>query len=439
MKKTISILIPVLLIQVLAVAQPRDPLILGTWYGEYTGYDPQTKSNIIVTRRLIIEEVNNVYSDTLWGQPTDLDSIIFEMEIGNWEINLAADSVIFTPTISKRIDISNPDSLVEYDHGVHRKELNEDKNEWQFHDDNMNVDYYMYKEEFISPPGTPAGNTAPVIYEEYTYTAIGASSNLDHDLEYSFNWYDGTSPDWSSDTSASHIWTNTGIKKVTVTARCELHQDRTGTSDTLYVDVQDLAETISKPGTPAGETAPVTGEEYSYATSGSTSDAGHTIEYSFNWGDGASSEWSTSNSASHSWSTGGIKYVSVTARCQTHLSKANTSDNLEVNVETVTGIIKNNKTRDTYSFKLIQGYPVTLNSPVTISYYIPEHTDLIISVYNIQGQLVNSLVNSTRDSGYYEIFWDGTDENGNTVNSGVYLFTFKTKDYYNILKSTIIR
>ena len=437
MKKTISFLILVLLIQVLAVAQPRDPQILGAWYGEYTGYDLQTQSNITVTRRLIIEEGNNVYSDTLWGQPTELDSIIFEMEIGNWEINLTADSVIFVPAISKRIDISNPDSLVEYDHGVHRKEINEDKNEWEFHDDNMNVDYYMYKEEFINMPEIPAGDTAPVIYEENTYTTSGATSNIDHDLEYSFNWDDGTSSDWSSDTSATHFWTTTGIKKVTVTARCELHPDRTGTSDTLYVDVQD--ETISKPGTPEGETSPVIAEEYNYTTSGSTSDAGHTIEYSFNWGDGTSSEWNTSNSASHSWSDAGLKYVTVTARCQTHLNKVSTSDNLEVNVETATGIIQNNKTSDTYSFKLIQYYPATLNSPVIISYFVPEHTGIIISVYNIHGQLVKSLVNRTQGSGYYEIIWDCTDEDGNTVNSGVYLFTFKTKDYYNIQKSTFIR
>ncbi len=348
MKKTIGALIFALLVQFMTIAQPPptpEPKVLGVWYGRYTGYDPQTKSNITVTRRLIIEEENKVYSDTLWGQPTDLDSIIFELEIGNWNINLTADSIIFTPTLSKRIDISNPDSLVEYDHGVHLKKLNEDINVWQFHDDNMNVDYYMYKDEFINKPETPAGNTAPVINEEYTYTTNRTTSNLDHNLEYSFNWGDGTSSNWSSDTSASH-----------------------------------------------------------------------------------------------SWDTEGIKYVTVTARCQEHLNRVNTSDSLEVNVlEAATGVPHNYETTNPYSFRLLQDYPGTLTSPIIISYFVPEHTRVILSIYNIDGQLVKSLINKLQSSGYYEILWDGTDENDNIVKGGVYFFTFKAKDYYNIQKSIIIK
>ena len=350
MKKIIGILILVLFVKIMAIAQPPptpEPKVLGVWYGRYTGYDPQTQSNITVTRRLIIEEENKVYSDTLWGQPTDLDSIIFELEFGNWDINLTADSIIFTPTLSKRIDISNPnpDSLVEYDNGVHLKKLNEDINVWQFHDDNMNVDYYMYKDEFINKPETPAGNTAPVINEEYTYTTNRTTSNLDHNLEYIFDWGDGTSSNWSSDTSASH-----------------------------------------------------------------------------------------------SWSTEGIKYVTVTARCQEHLNRVNTSDSLEVNVlEAAAAVPHNYETTNPYSFRLLQDNPGTLSSPVIISYFVPERTRVILSVYNIDGQLVKSLINKPQSSGYYEILWDGTNENGNIVNGGVYFFTFKAKDYYDIQKSIIIK
>jgi len=93
-----------------------------------------------------------------------------------------------------------------------------------------------------------------------------------------------------------------------------------------------VPETISKPGTPTGETSPVLDSSYTYTTSGATSNLGHTIEYSFNWGDGTSFSWSTSKSASHTWSSAGSRTVTVTARCQIHTDKSNTSDGLSVNV-----------------------------------------------------------------------------------------------------------
>jgi len=69
-----------------------------------------------------------------------------------------------------------------------------------------------------------------------------------------------------------------------------------------------------------------------YSTSGSTCSQGHPTEYSFNWGDGASSPWSVSTSASHSWSVPGEKIITVTGRCQTHPGVSVTSPGLAVTV-----------------------------------------------------------------------------------------------------------
>jgi hypothetical protein len=343
MKKIISALTLAMLLKIVTFAQPLDSLVIGIWLGEYLGYDPQTQSNITVRRRLIIEQQAKLYYDTLWGQPTGSDEIIFEMEIGNWEFNFTFDSIIWTPIISKHIDIANPDSLVEYDHGVHRKELNEAKDQWQFHDNNMNVDYLMLKEEFIETPGTPAGNVSPVIYENYVYTTSGAASNLDHLLEYSFNWGDGSSSGWSSGKSSTHAWTTTGLKYVTVTARCQDHNDRTATSDSLAVDVRDNS----------------------------------------------------------------------------------------------TGI--NNGSDSPYSFKILNNYPGNSGSPVIISYNVPVNSYVSISIYNIQGQLVRELLNGHHDAGNHEIVWDGKDDGGNNMNNGIYLFTFTTKDHYNVQKSVLVK
>ena len=95
----------------------------------------------------------------------------------------------------------------------------------------------------------------------------------------------------------------------------------------------ELPELISKPGTPSGNTSVTAGENQDYTTSGATSNMGHTVEYRFNWGDGTYSNWSTSKSASKSWSAAGSYTVTVTARCQTHTTVSAVSDGLTVNAQ----------------------------------------------------------------------------------------------------------
>lgn len=98
-------------------------------------------------------------------------------------------------------------------------------------------------------------------------------------------------------------------------------------------------ETVSQPGSPAGETFPIRNVSYVYSTSGATSNLGHTVEYQFDWGDGSYSSWSTTTTASHAWSSDGEKSITVTARCQTHTEIQNASEALIVNVQTPVEII----------------------------------------------------------------------------------------------------
>ncbi len=184
--------------------------------------------------------------------------------------------------------------------------------------------------ETISTPGPPSGEISPVVDTSYIYTTSGATSSVGHTVEYQFDWDDGTASEWSTLKSASHAWTSTGTRAITVTARCQIHNDKTNTSDPLEVTVAPLGETISKPGTPTGQTKPIVDLMYTYTTSGATSNLGHTVEYQFDWGDGDTSGWSCSKSASHAWTSTGTQAITVTARCQIHTDKTNTSDRLQV-------------------------------------------------------------------------------------------------------------
>ena len=109
----------------------------------------------------------------------------------------------------------------------------------------------------------------------------------------------------------------------------------------LVRDIEVLlpVETVSTPGVPVGDQSPLIDVSYTYSTGGSTCSQGHTVEYSFDWGDGASSPWSTSTSASHSWSVLGTKTVTVAARCQIHTTVAATSAGLAVNMTDIGAMI----------------------------------------------------------------------------------------------------
>ena len=84
--------------------------------------------------------------------------------------------------------------------------------------------------------------------------------------------------------------------------------------------VSPNSETVSTPSTPTGNTSGTTGSSYIYATSGSISSEGDSVQYLFDWGDGSNSGWLAvgTSSASKSWSSSGTYSVKAQARCATH-------------------------------------------------------------------------------------------------------------------------
>jgi len=68
----------------------------------------------------------------------------------------------------------------------------------------------------------------------------------------------------------------------------------------------------------------------------------------------------------------------------------------------------------------LSNYPNPFNPSTTISYSLPENSSVRVDIYNIKGQLVKTLVNQTMLAGTHSVVWDGKDDNGSVVSSGVY-------------------
>jgi len=96
-------------------------------------------------------------------------------------------------------------------------------------------------------------------------------------------------------------------------------------------------------------------------------------------------------------------------------------------------------------FHLAQNYPNPFNPSTTIHYEIPEprqtgnEIPVRLNIYNLRGQLVRTLVDENKGSGAYEVEWDGTDDRGETVSSGVFLYRITVGDHVSTRKMTIIK
>ncbi len=88
-------------------------------------------------------------------------------------------------------------------------------------------------------------------------------------------------------------------------------------------------------------------------------------------------------------------------------------------------------------YALGQNYPNPFNPTTIIEYSIPKRSHIEISIFNILGRKVTSLVNSSHEAGKYSIQWDGRDQQGQEVASGIYFYNFKS-DYYTETKKMIL-
>ncbi len=77
------------------------------------------------------------------------------------------------------------------------------------------------------------------------------------------------------------------------------------------------------------------------------------------------------------------------------------------------------------TFRLYQNYPNPFNPETTIIYEVPENMLVNLTIYNVQGRRIKTLVNAEHRPGKYSINWDGRDERGLRVATGVYFYQIR--------------
>jgi len=90
-------------------------------------------------------------------------------------------------------------------------------------------------------------------------------------------------------------------------------------------------------------------------------------------------------------------------------------------------------------FSLAQNYPNPFNPQTEIAFSIPHTSRVSISVINVLGRHVSSLIDRQIEAGIHTVMWDGTDESGNRVASGVYFYRIEAGDYVESRKMVLLK
>jgi len=91
------------------------------------------------------------------------------------------------------------------------------------------------------------------------------------------------------------------------------------------------------------------------------------------------------------------------------------------------------------NFFLYQNYPNPFNPKTTISFQIPNEAHVSLVVYNLLGQKIRTFVDKEMATGNHTRKWDGRNDFGNTVASGIYLYAIKAGNFFDVKKMVLMQ
>ena len=90
-------------------------------------------------------------------------------------------------------------------------------------------------------------------------------------------------------------------------------------------------------------------------------------------------------------------------------------------------------------FALLQNFPNPFNPETTIKYNLAEGTNVSLRIYNVVGQVVRTLVAEPQSAGRYTVRWNGTDDRGVSVSSGIYFYELRSRGFQDVKKLMLLK
>ncbi len=115
------------------------------------------------------------------------------------------------------------------------------------------------------------------------------------------------------------------------------------------------------------------------------------------------------------------------------------TEDVDIQIPIKSGDVKGFEGAAPASFKMEQNSPNPFNPETVIKFSLPQDARVTLKVYNVLGQVVNTLVDEALPAGNHSATWDGKNEQGRDVASGVYFYRIKAGDFESIQKMTLLR
>jgi hypothetical protein len=90
-------------------------------------------------------------------------------------------------------------------------------------------------------------------------------------------------------------------------------------------------------------------------------------------------------------------------------------------------------------FVLLQNYPNPFNPATNIEFVLSKSGQVKIEIFNILGQRIRTLVDEHLKPGHKVVDWDGRDDSGEEVSSGIYFYRLQTEDFTDAKKMLLLK
>ena len=91
------------------------------------------------------------------------------------------------------------------------------------------------------------------------------------------------------------------------------------------------------------------------------------------------------------------------------------------------------------NYFLSQNFPNPFNPITTLKYELPEDSFVDVTIYDMLGNVVNNLINTNQSSGYKSVQWDATNNQGEPVSAGVYIYKIQASDFVDTKKMILLK
>jgi hypothetical protein len=91
------------------------------------------------------------------------------------------------------------------------------------------------------------------------------------------------------------------------------------------------------------------------------------------------------------------------------------------------------------AYKLFPNYPNPFNPTTTIQYYLPQASEVTVRIFDVYGNLVKTLVNGRQSAGQKSAIWNGHNDIGQKVSSGVYFYSLITEEFLQSKKMMLLK